>query len=192
MGQSSNYFPEIVVAGDQTMEGNLNSQRQTGQQFWSHAIAVTNLTALPGTTQQQCYLAYKEADPEAPDQDIFHACILYRDPFQLFVGIQVAGPRLRPESIDRGFRAIPKIASSDPQVPACYYEPDDYTCVKDAQVEWWDAAGQSQSANTPGCWRMAEAGRRYRARMWPDGNADAQIDRTKPDPCNNFAGDTHG
>jgi len=192
VAQSSNYFPEFVIAGDQTMEGNLNSQRQTGQEAWNHAVVVTNLTALPGTTQQQCYLAYKEADPSAPDQDIFHACNLYRDPFQLFVGIQVAGPRLRPSAIDTGFRAIPKIASTDPQLPACYYEPDDYTCVKDAQVEWWQSSGQSESSSTPGCWRMIEAGRRYRAGSWPEGDATKQIDRTKPDPCNNFAGDTHG
>ena len=192
VAQQSGYFPEFVVAGDQTMEGNANAQRQTGQTAWSHAIVVTNLTAFPKTTEQQCYLAYKEADPQAPDQDIFHACNLYRDPFQLFVGIQVAGPKLRPETIDQGFRAIPKVASSDPQLPACYYEPDDYTCVKDAQLEWWDQNGQSESSSTPGCWRMAEVGRRYRAGTWPDGDPTKQIDHGKPDPCNNFVGDTHG
>jgi hypothetical protein len=192
VAQSSNYFPEFVVGGDQTMEGNMNAQRQTGQRAWDHAVVVTNLTALPGTTKQQCYLAYKEADPEAPDQDIFHACNLYRDPFQLFTGIQVAGPRLRPASIDVGFRAIPKIASNDPALPACYYEPDDYTCVKDAQAEWWSSTGQSESSSTPGCWRMMEAGRRSRAGGWPAGDVTAQIDRVTPDPCNNFAGDTHG
>jgi hypothetical protein len=192
VAESANYLPEWVVAGDLTMEGNLNGQRQTGQRAWDHAVAVTNLTRLEVATQQQCYVAYKETDPDMPDSpDItLHACNLYRDPFQLFVAIQVAGPKLRPDAIDQGFRAIPKIASTDPHVPACYYEPGDYTCVKDAMVERWDRTGTSSSANTAGCYRMLEGGRRYRAGTWPDGDVIAQ--RSDGDVCNNFAGDTHG
>jgi hypothetical protein len=192
VAQSSGYLPEFVVAGDQNIEGNLNAQRQTGQRAWDHAIVVTNVAAMPGTTEQDCYLAYKEVEPDAADLDVAHACNLYRDTFQALVGIQVAGPRLRPDTIDQGFRAIPKVASADPRLPACYYEVDDYTCVKDAQVEWWDSTGQSQSSSTVGCWRMTELGRRYRPGTWPDGDATRQQDRATPDPCNNFIGVTHG
>jgi hypothetical protein len=188
--QSVGYLPEFVVGGDGVMEGNYNGGQQ-GQAAWNHAFIVTTQTRLESSRQQQCYLAFKEAEPNAPDDpDVtLHACNLYRDPFQLFLGIQVAGPHLGPDSIDKGFRAIPKIASSDPHIPACYYEPDDYTCVKDAEVEWWDSSGQS-SASTPGCYRMLEDGKRYRAGTWPAGNvADA---RKQPgDACNNFLGDLH-
>jgi hypothetical protein len=187
--QASGYLPEWVAGGDTVMEGNYNGGQQSPG-AWNHAFVVTSITRLEDARQQQCYLAYKEAEPDAPDDpDVtLHACNLYRDPFQLFLGIQVAGPKLRPESIDQGFRAIPKIASTDPHLPACYYEPGDYTCVKDATVEWWDSSGQS-SASTPGCWRMLEGGQRYRAGTWPNGNVD---DAKKPsDPCNNYLGDLH-
>jgi hypothetical protein len=188
--QAVGYLPEFVVGGDSVMEGNYNGGQQ-GQAAWDHAFVVTNITRLESARQQQCYLAYKEAEPDAPDDpDVtLHACNLYRDPFQLFLGIQVAGPRLTPSSIDQGFRAIPKIASSDPHLPACYYEPDDYTCVKDAQVEWWDSSGQS-SASTPGCYRMVEEGKRYRAGTWPNGNV-ADLKRPGVDQCNNYLGDLH-
>jgi hypothetical protein len=188
--QNIGYLPEWVVGGDGVMEGNYNGGQQ-GQAAWDHAFIVTNQTRLETSRQQQCFLAYKEAEPDAPDDPdtTLHACNLYRDPFQLFLGIQVAGPRLHPDTIDQGFRAIPKIASSDPHLPACYYEPGDYTCVKDVQVEWWDSRGQL-SATTPGCYRMLEEGRRYRAGTWPDGNvADAKKPGT--DACNNFLGDLH-
>src|SRR5256885_2877325 len=54
---------------------------------------------------------------------------------QLFVGIQVAGPQLKPPKVDEGFHSIPAVASTDPTVPACYYDPGDYTCIKDTSEE---------------------------------------------------------
>jgi hypothetical protein len=187
--QSAGYLPEWVVGGDHVLEGNGNSSFQ-GRQAWDHAVVVTDVTNLEAPTEQQCYLAYKEADPDAVDSpDVtLHACNLYRNPFQLFVGIQVSGPRLRPETIDQGFRAIPKIASTNPHVPACFYEIGDYTCVKDAQVEWWDSSGTTDGSRA-GCWRMMEGGRRYFADRWPDGDVMAQ--RAPGDPCNNYYGDIH-
>jgi hypothetical protein len=188
--QGLGYLPEWVVAGDGVMEGALNGGQQA-QPVWDHAFIVTTVTKLETARQQQCYLAFKEAEPDAPDDpDVtLHACNLYRDPFQLLLGIQVAGPRLNPDTIDTGFRAIPKIASNDPRIPACYYEDGDYTCVKDVNVEWWDSTGQS-SAPTPGCYRLVEDGRRYRAGTWDSGNV---ADKKRPgiDACNNFQGDLH-
>jgi hypothetical protein len=188
--QSVGYLPEWVVAGDLVMEGALNGGQQ-GQAAWNRAFMVTTVTKLETSRQQQCFLAFKEAEPDAPDDpDVtLHACNLYRDPFQLFLGIQVAGPQLHPNSIDRGFRAIPKIASTDPKIPACYYDDGDYTCVKDVHVGWWDSSGQS-SAPTPGCYRLVDDGRRYRAGTWDAGNV---ADRKRPgtDVCNNYLGDLH-
>jgi hypothetical protein len=105
---------------------------------------------------------------------------------QLFTGIQVAGPRLTPESMEKGFRAIPSIQSKDPYVPACFYEPGDFTCVKDATYMWWDPDAETRDrlsgAPTQGCWRMREDGLRYLRDGWPRENVPA---RQQPaDPCN--------
>src|SRR6185503_2209172 len=94
--------------------------------------------------------------------------------------IQVAGPRLGPTSIDRGYHAIPAVRSNDPTTPACFYSNGDYTCVKDAQAEIWDGGGQPPGDNRPGCWRAIEGGHRYLPGEWPKGNVNAQIKGNEP------------
>ncbi len=180
---AAQYRPEWVVAGDGTIEGNNWSAYQE-QSVWRNAITVANGAYTTGLEGERCYDAYKEVDPEALEDQIFWACNLFYDSLrQLFTGIQVAGPRLSPANVDKGFHAIPATASTDPKTPACYYEPGDYTCVKDAMAMWWDPTGVTGSP-LQGCWRAMEAGRRYRAGDWPDGDPTEQ--KRPEDPCNVF------
>jgi hypothetical protein len=97
----------------------------------------------------------------------------------------VAGPKLTPSALDQGFHAIPPYLSSDPQEPACFYDPGDYTCVKDAEASWWDQSGVPPSRTQTGCWRMWNGGLRYGAGRWPGGNVPPQ---DQSDPCNNYNG----
>ncbi len=90
--------------------------------------------------------------------------------------------------MSQGFHAIPPGPSGDPQVAACYYDPGDYTCVKDATAQWWDSQQpNSFNQNQPGCWRQPLQGKRYQAAGWPAGNVDGQKDITA-DPCNGVDG----
>ncbi|HEX9766038.1 MAG TPA: hypothetical protein VGA36_04685 [Nitriliruptorales bacterium] len=187
-----NYLPEWLVAGSSFMEDGEAASGHQDQRAWAHARVVTGLTYIPeDRSDDPCYQAFAETAPDHSDSYVVTACETlptYKDLRQLFTGIQVAGPRLTPGSIDRGFHAIPQRLSGDPRTPACFYLPDDYTCVKDATAEWWDVGnGQTGYAND-GCWRMVEAGARYVPGAWPAGNADAQ-DRPD-DPCNNYQGPT--
>jgi hypothetical protein len=129
-----------------------------------------------------CYQAYREVDAATADSDVANfACEDYETLRQIFTGIQVAGPRLGPASIDKGFHAIPSIESPDPRLPACYYEPGDYTCVKDMVAERWDPTAITGNQYT-GCYRMATGGKRYRRGTWPGGDLAAA---SRPDdPCN--------
>jgi hypothetical protein len=181
------YRPEIVVSGDRLTESRATSQLQE-QSVWDHAWVVSNVTQVGLAEEELCFLAYREVDPDAPSRDVtYSACGLYDDIFQLFTGIQVAGPRLGPTSIDKGFHAIPRIASTNPKVPACFYEPDDYTCVKDAVAMYWDSSGRAPGATQNGCWRMAERGKRYLTATWrPD---DVVAERSPADPCNAYGSD---
>jgi hypothetical protein len=174
------YRPEFIALGDGTLDTDANAIFQE-QSVWDGAFIATQATRLDDARQGICYRAYREADPEGDDAEIrAEACDYYNDLRQLFTGIQVAGPRLGPTSIDKGFRAIPKIKSSNPEVPACFYEPGDYTCVKDAMVEKWDRNAE----NGQGCYRMREGGQRYFADIWPDDDVPARA--TPDDPCNTF------
>jgi hypothetical protein len=184
-GAVANYRPEIVLAGDRLIESRDNSSFQD-KSVWDHAVVISNVTKKGLADQELCFLAHRDADTEAPKNDVInYACEFYDDLFQLFTGIQVAGPRLGPTSVDKGYHAIPHIASTNPAVPACFYDPGDYTCVKDAVVMWWDSNGKApNSQSNSGCWRMVEAGKRYLTGTWPPGDAMAQ--RTPNDPCNNY------
>jgi len=184
----ANYLPEWVIAGDGRHEGYLGAQQQEQSVLDTHAFVVTGQPLEGETEETACFQAFEEAAPGHPD--VSFTCAIHQDWYhdlrQLFTGIQVAGPRLEPRSIDRGFHAIPAIASTDPRVPACFYNPGDYTCVKDGVAMWWDADATAPGANTPGCWRMPEAGRRYFAGDWP--RADAASRMSDDDPCNGFSG----
>lgn len=188
------YFPEWIIAGDTLLDANgpvILSQNSAA--FDGRAIVISPEVLHPALEQQRCYIAFRQIAPSFPRSDLGYVCEYYPNLFQFFAGVQVAGPYLNPSSIDRGFHAIPqRQQSTDPTVPACFYEPGDYTCVKDAQAEIWDKDGRppGQTTGTPGCWRAIEGGQRYltqgeKPRPWPPGNIDAQI--TGNEPCNGYS-----
>jgi hypothetical protein len=180
------YQPEWIMLGDSQLEGNNPPRLMSANNVWNgRGLVITPQTYEPALQQQQCYQAFREIDQTYPESDLGWGCAPYKNLFQFFTGVQVAGPRLGPTSIDKGFHAIPEIRSTDPSVPACFYFPGDYTCVKDAQVEIWDAAGAAPGDSRPGCWRAIEGGKRYLPNEWPEGNITAQI--TGNEPCNGYS-----
>lgn len=179
-GARIGYRPEVIIAGDGIIEGTFNS-RQQDQSFWQNAVVVTPIVMNADVRRSTCYIAYRETDPDAADVEVrATACELYTGLRQMFTGIQVAGPKLSPKTMDRGYHAIPAIASNRPDVPACFYEPGDYTCVKDQMWERWDPAG----SDGQGCYRAVLAGRRFFAEVWPGGNVLDQAEAA--DPCNAY------
>ena len=172
------YYPEWILAGDGFLDAEFPNQVQD-QTVWANAVVVSNQPFVPDDgTRQLCFQAYRSVDQEAPRRDIDpYACDWYNDLRQLFIGIQVAGPRLGPTSIDKGFHAIPAVPSDNAQVPACFYLPNDYTCIKDVVIGRYNPNGRPGSS-APGCYQFAE-GKRYLE--IPDGNATAQM--SAGDPC---------
>ncbi|HEX9889333.1 MAG TPA: hypothetical protein VGA69_07630 [Nitriliruptorales bacterium] len=186
------YEPEWVVAGDGFHDGFWNAQDQDQNVWHEHAWVVSPALLQGPVAEGPCYAAIMEANPDS--QDAAFVCAFYtwyEDLRQLFTGIQVAGPRLMPETVDKGFHAIPAIPSSDPSVPACFYRPGDYTCVKDGVAMWWDRDGRVPTAagtdpRRPGCWRMVEGGLRHFAGDWPAHDVPTAV--RPDDPCNGYAG----
>lgn len=178
-GAQLNYRPEVILLGDLLNEADISGTFQEAS-FWANTTVMSTVTFVPDERRKYCFVAYREGDPNADDTDArVSGCQVYDQLRQLFTGIQVAGPRLTPESMDKGFHAIPKIRSTDPQVPACFYEPSDYTCIKDAILERWDPAGDD------GCYRVLEGGARYTATTWKNTNIDAEYDPATA-PCNDY------
>lgn len=171
---SLHYYPEWIVGGDGLADATLNGSLQD-QTVWKNAWLMTTFVRRgPNPTDDPCVQSALEADPGASVNDVLqYYCPLYDSTRQLFTAIQVAGPHLDPAQVDQGFHAIPKISSSNNRVPACFYYSGDYTCVKDAALEWWDPAGNdpeygsTSGSGASGCWRMVEGGARY-LDNWPD------------------------
>lgn len=183
---ASGYRPEWVLAGDYLNDANIAGQEGLGQDqtVWRNARVVSLYTRVSDVEHQDCFAAAREGDPATPRSAAKGgACLIYPDLRMLFTGIQVAGPRLGPKSIDRGYHAIPAIASTNPTVPACFFNPGDYACVKDAQAQWWDPSGVPPDADGTGCWKGMEGGRRYLAGTWPEGDVEAQRNPAA-DQCN--------
>ena len=172
---SQGYYPEWIVLGDGILDGNNPNRnaKNTGA-FDGRAIVITPEVFKPEIERQRCYQAFREVNQTRPKSDMGFICEAYPNLFQLFVGIQVAGPRLGPTSVDKGYHAIPPVRSRDAGSPACFYETNDYTCVKDAQFEIWNASRQPPGDNRPGCWMIIDGGKRYLPGEWPPGNINAQ------------------
>ena len=181
---SIGYRPEWVLAGDRGLEGAGNAMADDQSQ-WADAWVVSNVTKIGPYVTQPCYQSWASVDSSAPSPasfDVNLACTMYDEIRELAIGIQISGPHLTPQNMDQGFHAIPHVASTDPTLPACYYETSDYTCVKDGEAMWWDPSGTPPNYNQKGCWRMAENGARYLPGQWPGGEPS----RSSSNPCNGF------
>lgn len=177
--RKANWFPEWIVSGD-LLNDTIDNGRAQDQDVWKHAWVVTNLIREDRTADSPARQAYREAEPSGNSNDEEDALNLYRTFFTLFKAIQVAGPELTPQSVDQGQHAIPRQASYDPRVAACFYDPADFTCVKDAMETWWDpeAPDPEGRANAVGCYRMVRNGKRYLAGTWEGTDQDVFADRS--------------
>jgi len=176
------WFPEWIVAGDQWQDTIVNGRFQQQDVWNKHAWLMTNFLREDKQEEAPCRQAYLEADPHGDEED--SACDLYRSMFMLFKAIQVAGPYLQPETVDQGQHAIPRTKSPSPFVASCFYDPGDFTCVKDAREAWWDkdAPDPDGDPDEKGCWRMVRDGKRYLAGEW-EGEDDVMDNPS--DPCDN-------
>jgi hypothetical protein len=186
-----NYYPEWFIAGDRHLEGNTNASVEDAKE-WMHATAVTTVERFPDSYDQQCFLAYTDADPNAqgPTSNAAGiACAYYPDFRLIWTGIEIAGPRLTTSNVDQGFHNIPKVSLNTPYVPTCYFDPGDYTCIKDMTYEWYDSTGTTPD-NSKGCWRMVRQGERYLQGQFPPGDIyQPGNPETRPDdPCNDYGG----
>lgn len=178
------YYPEIVLAGD-LFNDNTSNARFQQQDVWRNAWAVSYQVREDRQEERFGYRAAKEGDPNLDEDAAGFAAEFYRDFFMLFQAIQVPGPELTPTKVDQGFHAIPARHSENPYIAACFFDPGDYSCVKDAMEIWWDPEGRRPNSNQPGCWRMVEGGQRYLAGTWKGDDGDVFA---KKDPCQGRGG----
>lgn len=181
------WFPEIVFAGDGgDIDGVAGGQSQD-QIWWGNAYGITEALYRGASLEEDPgFQACKEGDPEVTRDECQHASDNYfRNIFMLFKAIQAAGPRLSPRTIDRGMHSLPSIRSTSPWLASCFFEPGDYTCVKDRVEEWWDPDADNPFHSAPGCQRLSLGGERFLPGNWP--REDTAM-KNESDPCSAVIG----
>ncbi len=178
------YYPEIVVAGDLNNDNNFIGTVQN-ENVWRNAWATTFHIRIGRIEESPGARAFNEGNPRGDQAARVYSRDAYYDHLMLFMGIQVAGPRLTPESIDQGFHAIPEKQSTDPFVAAFFFDPGDFSAVKDSAEQWWDGQGRPPGSNQPGCWRMVREGQRFLANRWEGGD---DVFNNPDDPCTGYGG----
>lgn len=183
----ASWYPEWVLAGDVQNDQTEEASYQQ-QDAWRHAWIATNQLREDRIAEAPCRQAYRQSEPYGTANKELEACALYRSFFMLFRGVQVAGPFLTPDAVDQGNHSLPRKESKNPATAACYYDPGDFTCVKDAQESWWDPdapnpnGSNDATAGLPGCWRMANGGIRHVSGGIPPG--DDVFKKSANTPCN--------
>lgn len=170
------WFPEWFIPGfSEPNAADTNSEaRGHRPPQWNSAFGLTLDYRRDEVPNQPWYRAYKEGCPVCPEPSDAAAAFVYDSFNMLFWGLQAAGPRLTPESLDKGLHAIPARGSPDPYKPAAYFAPGNYSFIKDAMEIWWDSQGQAPGDPALGCYRLPNGGRRFRAGEWLPGDDDIQ------------------
>ena len=177
------YRPEWIIAGDGISETTWAGQQQGGPVF-DGAVTVAALLTPQQAASSLCAVTAREVRP-TPDEDFVYWCDFYVELRQAFIAFQVAGPTLTAANVDTGLHAIPSRSSTGPAHPASWYDPGDYTCVKDAAVARWDGAAVNLPSTRPGCWRLAEQGLRY-STSWP-ALGEHPLPAARRDVCSAYA-----
>ena len=178
------YFPEIVLAPDFHLETNASGRVQD-QTVWRNAWGLQTQLRMDGGAHDISSRALDEGSGGATDEERRYAPDVYRDFFQLFTAVQLAGPLLAPESVRDGFRALPAVSSTDPYRAACSYPHGDFGCVDDAMEVWWDPTGSAPDQSAPGCMRMVQGGVRRVIGDWPVAD---EVFGNPSDPCTAYDG----
>lgn len=160
------YPQQPGTGGDDTASAQTYPQDQ-----WAHAMVVSFDVRRGLLAEQPWVVAYRDACPDCNPPAGFLPARAYDVLSLLAYGIQAAGPRLTPAAMDKGLHAVPRRPSTDPFLPATYFDPGNWSWIKDAKAMSWDPTGRPEG-NRAGCYRLAREGLRSRAGEWPAGDDD--------------------
>lgn len=147
------YTPEWQVMGtaltDSDFAGKLYNQKQ-----WARAFGISALGAQLPLKKNLAYDAYKSVRQDEP---VWSIQTQFFQLLPLALGLQMAGPKLTPESFEAGMFAYPESTGEN---GTWKFKPGSYTPIVDAKTVWWDPTKISPVDGKPGAYMSDE--KRYK------------------------------
>lgn len=141
--------------------------RTYDQQQWKHAFGLALTPSRTNEDADDAYTLYQWEYGKPPPNNTYGVIVV--DPTLLFLGIQLAGPDLTPESFQAGLFRSP-ILGGNPLAPRTsrghhgLWPGTDFGGTDDAGILWWnpDAEGQDEVGKVgKGLYEYTKMGKRY-------------------------------
>ena len=131
---------------------------------WNHAFGVSFSGPSQAVQAGPGYRAFKAIHPN--EEPSVAADLMYYQLELLAIGIQMAGPNLKPETFEQGMFRYPQ--TSGP-MGTWKFGPNDYSTSQDAREVYWDSNARSPQTNETGAWIDPNGGKRYPIGGFPAG-----------------------
>jgi hypothetical protein len=154
------FWPEWFLTGTVLTDADAAGQFYDQDQ-WQFAYGQSFLSDIRQGKASESYRAYKAVRPQ--DEPTLARDLQYYPLLMLFIGLEMAGPNLTPETFQRGMFAYP--GASGP-LGHWSWGPNDYTAIDDAREIYYDRHAISPFDNQPGRYVAPDAEHRYRG-TWP-------------------------
>ena len=155
------YWPEWFTSGAALTDIDILGQFYDQDQ-WQFAYGQSFLSDIFQGEDSESYRAFKAVRPNeepAITRDQYYYSFL-----MLFIGLQMAGPNLTPDTFAAGLYAYPARTGS---FGRWSFSPTDHTASDDAREIYYDRHALSAFNNRPGRWITLHGGRRFRGASWP-------------------------
>ncbi len=166
--RQQDYWPEWVGGGvllsDVDVLGSFYDQDQ-----WSHAMTLSFLSQVYGGWDGEAYRVYKAMRQDEPTKLTHH--LFYYGMLHTFIGLQMAGPNLTPETFRQGLFNFPKACGE----AGCWsWAPDDLTAMDDARESYYNPTEISPLTCQPGRYVTTLGGQRF-SEDWPTGDPEFPV-----------------
>ena len=155
------YWPEWFTSGAALTDIDILGQFYDQDQ-WQFAYGQSFLSDIFQGKDSESYRAFKKMRPN--EEPAITRDQYYYNFLMLFIGLQMAGPNLTPETFAAGMYAYPARTGS---FGRWSFSPTDHTASDDAREIYYDRNALSAFNNKPGRWVTLHGGRRFRGASWP-------------------------
>lgn len=156
------YYPEWLVCGCFVWDSNIAIHFFVSSSQWRHAFGITAREVPRPLPETDWYRAYQSVEPNGtPDATV--GFVVFPALVHLANGIQMAGPKLTPQTFMQGLFKVPSRPPDPVWSIGGGYSPGDLTHPDYVGFLWWSAADLApDDSNGTGAYRHVWGGRKFK------------------------------